>query len=81
MKQTRKVQIGKKGLTQGTIDIIQSTFTNANSVRVSLLKSATRDKDHAREIADEIVDKLGRNYKYRLIGYTIVINKFKKPVR
>lgn len=81
MKQTRKIQIGKKGLTPETQNQIKNIFENVNSLRISILKTATRDKEEKIKIADEIINTLGRNYKYRIIGYTIVINKFKKPVR
>lgn len=78
MRQIKKLQIGKNGLTDGFVEQIKGIFNSAQIVRVSLLKSATRDKEHAKEIAEELIKKLGEKYAYKLIGYTLIVMKFRK---
>lgn len=71
-------QIGKKGLTDAFIKQIQTTFKNSNKVKISILKSACRDREEAKLIAEKLVTSLGENFDYKLIGYTITIMKFRK---
>jgi RNA-binding protein YhbY len=81
MRQIKRLQIGKKGLTGEFITQIKKIFEEENLLKVAILKSACRDKAQAKEIAENLVDALGKNYKYRLVGYVITINKFRKDVR
>lgn len=73
-----KLQMGKNGLTQDFIENLKNIFINAESVRVGILKSSTRDKEQAKNWAEEIISKLGKNYTYKVIGYTIVLRKWRK---
>ena len=75
------VQIGKNGINENTIEIIKSHFKNHQNVKVVLLKSSGRDKNKAKKIADEILEELGKNYTYRVVGFTIFIKKWRKPQR
>ncbi len=81
MKPIKQFQIGKKGLTKEIIDQISLAFKNIESMRIHLLKSARPDKEAARKIADELVNALGKNFTYKLIGYVLVIRKWRKPKR
>ena len=81
MKQIKRLQIGKKGLTEEFLVQLKSIFENENLLKVTILKSACRDKEQAKKMAEELVDALGKNYTYRLIGYVLTIHKFRKKVR
>ena len=76
-----QLQIGKNGLTDGVIEQIKKLFKDEEIIKVSILKSACRDKKEAQEIADKIILALGKNYAARLIGYVVTINKFRREVR
>jgi RNA-binding protein YhbY len=73
-----KLQIGKNGLTDSFIENLRSLFEKNESARISILKSATRNKEQAKTWLDEILSKLGANYKGMIIGYTIVLRKLRK---
>ncbi len=81
MKKQRQLQIGKNGLTPAIIDQLNLFFRDTESIRVSLLSSATRDKEEAKKIALTILDALGKNYTCKVIGYTLILHKWKKPMR
>lgn len=73
-----KLQMGKNGLTPEFMENLKKIFVNAEHVRVGMLKSSTRDKSEAKKWADEIVTGLGKNFSYKLIGYTLVIRRWRK---
>lgn len=73
-----KLQLGKNGLTAEFIANIKKIFVNAEHVRVGLLKSATRDKEEAKKIAEKLVSELGKNFTFKIIGYTIVLRRWRK---
>lgn len=72
------LQIGKKGLTKEFILSLKVYFKNADSVRISVLKSATRDSTQLRNWLAEILEDLGKNYTGKIIGYTFVLRKWRK---
>ncbi|HRZ85162.1 MAG TPA: YhbY family RNA-binding protein [Candidatus Paceibacterota bacterium] len=73
------LQIGKSGLTDTFIETLKSHFKNHQNVKISVLKSATRDKKEIKKMAEKIIESLGKNYTYRIIGFTIIIKKWRKP--
>ena len=75
------VHIGKNGLTRGSIQGIKNIFSNRENVKVILLKGAGHEKENAEAIAENIVNELGKNYTYRIVGFTIFLKKWRKPVR
>ncbi|MBI5803513.1 YhbY family RNA-binding protein [Candidatus Pacearchaeota archaeon] len=75
------IQVGKSGVTENFIQTLKNHFKNHENVKVSVLKSRTRDKEQIRKMSDEILNKLGKNYTARVIGFTIVIKKWRKLVR
>lgn len=77
MPNMMKLNLGKKGLTPEFIENAKKLFVKAESVRITLLKSSTRDKAEVKKWADEIVEKLGKNYTYKIIGYTIAVRKWR----
>ena len=75
------MQIGKHGLNEGFFEILKNNFKNHMIVRVSVLRSASRDNEEVHEMAEKIIEVLGRNYDYRVVGFTILVKKHKKKVR
>lgn len=70
-----KFQIGKNGITPNVIESLSLAFKKHKQVRISVLKSAVRDKERVKEMAEEIKNALGENYAYRVIGFTIIMRK------
>ena len=77
----KQIQLGKQGVTDSFIENLKVYFKNFQIIRISVLKSAGHDKKKVKEYTNIILDKLGKNYKSRIIGFTIVVMKFKKNVR
>lgn len=75
------IQIGKNGLTEGVTASIENSFKTHKDVKVSVLKSGGHEKERVKKMADEIVEKLGKNYTYKIVGFTIFIKKWRKAVR
>ncbi len=80
-KPPAKFQIGKNGLTDSFLEVLNRSFIDRNSITIVVLKSAGHEKKHVLEIAEKIVEFLGKNYKYRIVGFRIFLRKFKKQVR
>ena len=76
-----EMQIGKLGLSEGSIIWIENAFKTRMIVKIKVLKSAGHTKEKVKEIADEIVNKLGRNYNYRILGFVISIRKWRRAIR
>jgi RNA-binding protein YhbY len=69
-----KFQIGKNGLTDGVLQSLAQDLKHHKQVRISVLKSACRDRNELEKIAIKIKEKLPiKNYK--IIGYTIILIK------
>lgn len=75
------IQIGKNGATLGVIQLIRNNFASRQNVKVILLKSARQDKNSTQEAAEKIVNELGKNYTYKIIGFTIFLKKWRKDMR
>jgi RNA-binding protein YhbY len=73
------MQLGKNGLTEGFLSTLKSHFDNHLSVKISVLKNATRDRGELKEIADKIKLHLGDKFTTKIIGYTIIVKKWRKP--
>jgi len=75
-----KLQIGKNGLTNEFIKNLKKVFeTKTNeSVRINVLKSATRSRKELEEINNKILEDLGKNFTSKVIGYTLVLRKWRK---
>ncbi len=75
------VQLGKQGVTNGFIEDMKKRFTTHENIKVSILRSATRNRGELKRISEEILEKLGKNYTARIIGFTVVLKKWRKEVR
>ena len=79
--ETVQLQIGKNGLTDAFIEQVRRLSQNEERMKITILKSACRDKVEAKKMCEELVEKLGKNYTYRLIGYVCTLFRFRKNVR
>jgi RNA-binding protein YhbY len=79
--ETLQLQIGKNGLTEGFIGQAKRIFETEKIIKVSILKSACRDKKEAKEIVDKLLEALGKNFTARLVGYVVTIQRFRREVR
>ncbi len=75
------VQLGKNGITENFIETINHHFKNHQNVRVSVLKSAGHEKSKVKGYAEQILEKLGKNYTAKTIGFTIFVKKWKRAMR
>jgi RNA-binding protein YhbY len=81
MKQIKRLQLGKNGLSLEFIDQVKSIFENELMIKISILKSACREKSEAKQIAEELIEALGPKYGYKLVGYVLTVTKFRKLQR
>ena len=75
------VQLGKQGITENFISTLQSHFKKHDTVKISVLKNAGHEKSKVKEYADEILERLGKNFSARTVGFTISIKKWRRTVR
>ncbi len=75
------VQIGKNGITENFLETLKNYFKNHQNVKISVLKSATRNREELKKISEKILEGMGKNFTTRIIGFTIVVKKWRKDVR
>ncbi len=79
------IQLGKQGLTQGTYDLLKKTFKNHELIKISVLKSCTRDRNELKNLADRICSELekseNKRFASRIIGFTINLRKLKSKLK
>lgn len=80
-KKQIEIQLGKKGISEDFIKTIQDMFKTHDHVRISVLKSAGHEKNKVKDFSEQILEGLGDNYTSKIIGFTIVIKRWRKPVR
>ncbi len=71
-----QIQLGKQGITDNFIETLKTYFKKHKNVKVSVLKSAGREK--IKEYSEEMLNKLGKNYSVRIIGFTINLRRSRK---
>lgn len=80
-----KMQIGKNGLTDSYVEGLAKTFKKHDLIKISVLKSALRDREELKEMAEELCSKLkkieNKDFTYRAIGYTLIIRKWRKNLK
>ena len=74
----RQMQLGKSGITENFINSLKNQFKNSQVMKISILKSATRDREEIIKIENELLKKLGKNFTGRVIGFTIILRKWRK---
>lgn len=79
MVNSLKFQIGKNGVNVGVIESLSLAFKNHKQVRISMLKSSGRDRSSIEKTAEDIANQLGKKEKYKfsykIIGFTIILNR------
>ena len=70
------MQLGKHGLSKDFIETLRKNFKRHETVKISLLKNYSRDKDKITEDAEKIRAELG--CKYKLLGYTLILKRQKQ---
>lgn len=75
------MQIGKNGLTEGTINWLKNSFKTHEIVKISVLKSGRLEKENVVEMAEKIVLELGKKYTYKIVGFVIIVRKWRKERR
>jgi RNA-binding protein YhbY len=68
-------QIGKNGINENVIQSLKNAFKNRKSVRISVLKSAAPNKESIQTMARELVTKMGGNFAFVIIGFTIILKR------
>jgi len=81
MELISSVQVGKNGVSDNLISTLKTHFKTRQNVKVVFLKNSTRDKKKLKKTAEEILSELGKNYTYKILGYTIFIKKWRKSQR
>lgn len=76
-----EIQLGKQGLTENFILALENHFKKCSQVRISILKSAGHDKKEIKKYSDLILEKLGKNYTAKLIGFKIILKKWRREMR
>lgn len=76
------VQLGKNGITNNFILTLNNQFKKHGNVRVHVLKSAREEGKKGRETvkkySEELLEKLGKKYTSKIIGFKIIIKKWRK---
>ena len=80
MTQTH-IHLGKNKITEEFMGTLNDHFKNHNSVKVTVLRGAGHDKEKIKEYSNEILEKLGKNYTAKIVGFTISIKKWRRIVR
>ena len=72
------IQLGKSGITENFVETLKNHFKKHDNVKISVLKSCCRDKAEIKKMSEDILEKLGKNYTAKTIGFTIAIKKWRK---
>ncbi len=76
-----QIQLGKNRITESFIEGLKKQFTTHKNIKISVLRNLTRNKKEIKKLSEEILEKLGKNYTARVIGFTIIIKKWRRDVR
>ena len=81
MRPIKQLQMGKAGLSDAFVEQVRAMFKDEKLVKISILKSACRDKEEAKKIGENLVEKLGKKYGFKLVGYVLTVVKYRKAQR
>ena len=76
-----QVQLGKNGLTENFIITLKHHFNKHKNVRIIVLKSAGHEKAKVKKYSEEILEKLGKKYTAKVVGFTIFVKRWRRDVR
>lgn len=74
------VQLGKNGVTENFIETLKSHFKKHLNVKVNVLRGAGHDREKVKKFNEEIIKGLGKNYTSKIVGFSIFLKKWRKPV-
>ena len=75
---TSEMQLGKNGISENFIQTLKGYFEKHEQVRISVLKSAREKREDMKKYSEEIISKLGKNYTAKIIGFKIIVGKWRK---
>ena len=75
------IQLGKNRITENFIETVKDHFKNHEAVKVSVLKTGRESREDLRRYSEEILEKLGKRYTAKVVGFTIFLKRWRKPVR
>ena len=79
------IQLGKQGITENFIETLKSHFKKYKNMRVSVLQSARGEgkegKKKVKEYTEKILEELGENYTAKIIGFKIILKKWRRAMR
>lgn len=80
-----QLQLGKQGITENFIKTLKSHFKKYKNIRISVLQSARGEgkegKKTVKEYSEKILEELGENYTSRVIGFKIILKKWRRAKR
>ena len=74
----REIQLGKNGITENFTENLKRYFENARTVKIAVLRSARENKEEVKKLSEELLEKLGPHYTAKVIGFKIVLKKWRK---
>lgn len=78
---TSQMHLGKNAVTESFIETMKEHFKNHENIRVTVLKSAGHSRETVGKYREEILEKMGKNYTAKTIGFTIFVKKWRKKAR
>jgi len=75
------MQLGKQGVTDNFILTLKNHFKKHKDIRVKVLKNAGHEKQKIKQFSEEILNRLGKNYTSRVVGFSIFIKRWRKEKR
>jgi RNA-binding protein YhbY len=74
----KELQLGKNGITDNFIETLKLAFSNTRTLKISVLQSARESKEDVKKQKDELLTKLGNHYTGKVLGFTIILKKWRK---
>ncbi len=81
MQKISNIQIGKNGITENFFENLENRFKKQKNIKISVLKSARSGRESMKEFSSKLLERLGKNYSTRIIGFTIAIKRSGKKAR
>ncbi|HIH51988.1 hypothetical protein COT60_03225 [Candidatus Pacearchaeota archaeon CG09_land_8_20_14_0_10_30_9] len=74
-----EIQLGKNGITENFLSTLKTHFQKVRTLKISVLRSARENKGDVKILADKLLEELGEYYTAKVIGFKIVLKKWRKP--
>ncbi|PIZ82175.1 hypothetical protein COX98_00625 [Candidatus Pacearchaeota archaeon CG_4_10_14_0_2_um_filter_30_11] len=58
---------------------MKTHFQKVRTLKISVLRSARENKGDVKILADKLLEELGEYYTAKVIGFKIVLKKWRKP--